>query len=161
MNQPIQDQATSLESLTCRWRALIGRECARVEYSVEARVIREYADLFGYSSARFHSRDAAVAEGYRSLVAPAAFGAVYTMHAVLAVLHDPILDVPFAWNLHAGQLLNFGEPVCAGDLLTTIVTLQNVAPKPPNLFYALGTRTTNAEGAICATGTSTHVVRVP
>jgi len=157
----MHEQAVSLASLVCRWQALIGSEIARVEYSVEPSIIREYADLFGYSSARFHSVGAAVSEGFRSLVAPAAFGAVYTMHAVLAALHDPILDVPFAWSLHAGQSIDFDEPVCAGDVLTTTVTLQNVAPKPPNLFYAFGTRTTNTEGAICATGMSTHVVRVP
>lgn len=150
-----------LDALSERWRPLVGSYRRAAEYHATEDVLRGYADLFGYRSDRFHRAEAAVAEGFRGLVAPAAFAAVYTMQAVLVALHDDELGVPFAWNLHAGQSLEIGEPVCAGDDITTTVTLRDVIPKPPNLFYVLETRSTLADGAVCATGSSTQVVRFP
>jgi acyl dehydratase len=149
----------SLPELTARWRDAVGAICATTEHRIEEGVLRNYADLFGYTSPRFHSARAARAEGYQGLVAPAGYAAVYTHEAVLVALHDPDLGVPFAWNLHAGQSLDLFEPVCAGDVLTTTVTLSEVVPRPPNLFYSFTTETRNGDGRLCASGISTQVVR--
>jgi acyl dehydratase len=151
--------ALTLADLAGRWEVSIGTRYATVEHRVEEPVLRSYAELFGYTADRFRSVEAALAEGFRGLVAPAGYGAVYTMQAVLAALHNPELGVPFAWNLHAGQSLDFGEPVCAGDVLTTTVTLSQVARREPNLFYAFETESRTAGGLLCATGVSTQVVR--
>jgi acyl dehydratase len=153
------ESGLTLPELADRWEGAIGRVFARVEHRVEEAVLRAYADLFGYVAPRFHSAEAARAEGFRGLVAPAGYAAVYTHDAVLAALHNPDLGVPFAWNLHAGQSLDFAEPACAEDVLTTTVTLSGVVPRPPNLFYSFTTETRRADGALCASGVSTQVVR--
>jgi acyl dehydratase len=153
------DAAPSLEELAARWRDAVGTVFGTAEHRVDGPVLRAYADLFGYAAPRFHSAEAARAEGFRGLVAPAGYAAVYTMQAVLLALHDPDLGVPFPRNLHAGQSLEFGEPVCAGDVVTTTVTLRGVAPRGANLFYAFDTSSRNADGQLCASGVSTQVVR--
>jgi hypothetical protein len=149
----------SLASLENHWRGLIGTRCAEEAYRVDDAVLVEYANLFGYRSARFHSREAAVGEGFRDLVAPAGFATVFTMQAVLGALHNPLLRVPFDRNLHAGQTLDFGEPVCANDRLSTTVTLHDMAAKGRNLFYYFATRTLNQDRLLCVSGLSTQVVR--
>lgn len=149
----------SLASLRDHWRTLVGTRCAEAVYQVHAPFLLEYAKLFGYQSARFHSREASLREGFRDLVAPAGFATVFTMQAVLTALHNPLLRVPFDWNLHAGQTLDFGEPVCVHDTLTTTVTLQDVAAKGQNLFYYFASRTLNQAGQLNVTGLSTQVVR--
>lgn len=153
--------ARTIDALSARWEGALGTTYATVEHRVEEARLRDYAELFGYREARFRSDAAARAEGYPALVAPPGHAAVYTMEAVLAALHSPELGVPFAWNLHAGQSLEFGEPVCAGDVLTTTVTLGEVRPQSRNLFYAFRTETVNGVGAVTASGTSTQVVRFP
>ena len=149
----------TLGELADRWQDALGGVFAAVEHRVDESVLRAYADLFGYGAPRFHSSEAARGEGFRDVVAPAGYAAVYTHEAVLAALHNPDLDVPFAWNLHAGQSLDFAEPVCTGDVLTTTVTLSEVVPRPPNLFYSFTTETRNAQSALCVSGVSTQVVR--
>ncbi|MGY1605125.1 MaoC family dehydratase [Geodermatophilus sp. SYSU D00815] len=151
----------ALDALADRWEGALGTTFATAEHRVEEPRVRAYADLFGHRAAWFRSGDAARAAGFRGLVAPAGYATVYTMEAVLVALHSPELGVPFAWNLHAGQSLEFGEPVCAGDVLTTTVTLREVRRRPPNLFYAFATETRNGDGQRTVSGTSTQVVRFP
>jgi acyl dehydratase len=153
------DEEPSLEELAARWADAVGTVFGTAEHQVDEPVLRAYADLFGYGAPRFHSAEAARAEGFRGLVAPAGYAAVYTMQAVLVALHEPGLGVPFARNLHAGQSLEFGEPVCAGDLVTTTVTLRGITPRGANLFYAFDTSSRNADGQLCASGVSSQVVR--
>jgi acyl dehydratase len=153
------ESGLTLAELADRWQDAVGGVFATVDHRVDEPVLRSYADLFGYTSPRFSSAEAARGEGFRGLVAPAGYAAVYTHEAVLVALHNRDLGVPFAWNLHAGQSLDFAEPVCAGDVLRTTVTLSGVVQRPPNLFYSFTTETRNAEGTLCASGVSTQVVR--
>jgi acyl dehydratase len=158
---PTDAEVPALTELAARWERALGTRYAAVEHRVDESDLLAYADLFGYRADRFRSAAAARAEGFRGLVAPAGYAAVYTMQAVLVALHAPALGVPFAWNLHAGQSLDFAEPVCAGDVLTTTVTLRAVRPRASNLFYAFETESRNQLGQLCASGVSTQVVRFP
>jgi N-terminal half of MaoC dehydratase len=161
VNAPTDAGLPLLTDLVARWESALGTRYAAVEHRVEESGLRAYADLFGYTAERFRSAEAARAEGFRGLLAPAGYAAVYTMQAVLVALHAPELGVPFAWNLHAGQSLDFGEPVCAGDVLTTTVTLRGVRPRGANLFYWFETESRTDSGLLTVSGASTQVVRLP
>jgi acyl dehydratase len=157
----IKDWDAVFADMEERLQSMVGSELATVEYPVRADVIERYAALFGYTADRFRSDAAAIAEGFVAQVAPAPFAAVYSMAALLEPLRTLTPEVPFGWNLHAGESIQFGAPVCAGDVLTTRVRLANARRKAGKLYYELRTETVNDRGQHCASAVSTCVVRVP
>ena len=54
---------------------------------------------------------------------------------------------------------SWGEPVCAGDVITTELTVGDIYAKGPNGFYVFETVSTNQDGAEVVRGTWTNIVR--
>ena len=88
-------------------------------YEVGLEKIREYANAVGEENPVHHDREAARAAGFRDVVAPPMFCVVYSAPAMGPAILDPEVGINLAAMVHGGQEFVWGEPVCAGDVITT------------------------------------------
>ena len=97
----------------------VGKEYPPTTYEVGLEKIREYANAVGEAEPVHHDREAAKAAGFRDVVAPPMFAVVYSSPALGPAILDPEVGINFAAMVHGGQEFDWGEPVCAGDEITT------------------------------------------
>ena len=137
----------------------VGKAYPSFEYEVGREKIREYAAAVGEGSGVHHDRDAARAAGFRDVVAPPMFCVVYSAGAMGPAVLDPEVGIDFTRLLHGGQEFVWGEPVCAGDVIATEVTIKDIYEKGANAFYVFESVSRNQDGAETARGTWTNIVR--
>jgi acyl dehydratase len=123
--------------------------------------IREYAAALGEADPIHSDRAAARARGFADVVAPPMFVAVYCEGPMDRAIDDTGLRDAAAATIHAGQEFRWGEPVIAGDTLTTTVELAAVEDKGPLTFYVFEHTTTNQRGAEASAGRWTIMLRRP
>lgn len=135
--------ATSADDLTSRLASAEGREWID-DQEVDADEVRAYADLHGYEA--------------NVGVVPPGYAAVLTMRAVLEVLHDAELDLPFDRNVHAAQDLEWVAPMRCGTRVRTRARVGNVKPRGRAVFFDVITVTTCADDVVVR-GIATQAVR--
>src|SRR5690242_5305482 len=113
----------------------IGKTYDPVTYTVGREKIREYASAIGAENPVHFEREAAEAAGYRDVVAPPMFCVVYSSRAVGPAVLDPEVGINFATMVHGGQVFEWGEPVCAGDEITTVTKVTEIYEKDGKGFY--------------------------
>jgi acyl dehydratase len=139
--------------------ANVGRTYPPLDYEVGREKIREYANAVGEADPVHHDRDAAQAAGFRDVVAPPMFCVVYSAPAMGPALLDPALGIDFGRLLHGGQEFSWGEPVCAGDVIATAVSVGDIFERPIGTFYVLESTSTNQDGDEVVRGRWTNIVR--
>jgi len=139
--------------------AAIGKEYPPTTYEVGLEKIREYAHAVGQSEPVHHDRDAAHAAGFRDVVAPPMFTVVYSAPAMGPAILDPEVGINFAAMVHGGQEFVWGEPVCAGDEITTRAKVREIYEKDGKGFYVFESVSTNQNGDEVVRGTWTNIVR--
>jgi acyl dehydratase len=137
----------------------VGKEWAGDPFTVEAERIEQYASAVGEDNPVHHDAEVAKAEGFRDLVAPPMFCVVYSAPAMAPAILDPEVAMNFATMVHGGQEFAWGEPVCAGDEITTSVTCKSISERIGNGFYVFESVSTNQDGAETVRGTWTNIVR--
>ena len=137
----------------------IGKKYPAVEYEVGREKIREYANAVGHDDPVHHDRDAAQSAGFRDVVAPPMFAVVYSAPAVGPSIFDPEVGINFAMMVHGGQEFVWGEPVCAGDTVTTTNQFKDFSEKDGKKFYVFESVSTNQDGAEVCRATWTNIVR--
>jgi acyl dehydratase len=137
----------------------VGKRYPPVIYEVGREKIREYAHAIGATNPVHHDRDAALAAGYRDVVAPPMFCVVYSAPAVGPAVLDPEVGINFATMVHGGQEFVWGEPVCSGDEITTTTTVTDIHERDGKGFYVFESVSTNQDGAEVVRGTWTNIVR--
>ncbi len=137
----------------------VGKEYPPVEYEVGREKIREYAAAVGEESPVHGDRDAAAAAGFRDVVAPPMFAVVYSAPAVGPAVFDPDVGINFPAMVHGGQEFVWGEPVCAGDTITTTASVGEIYEKDGKGFYVFKSVSVNQDGAEVVRGTWTNIVR--
>lgn len=130
-------------ALATRVESAAGREWIDVQL-IDPDEVRAYAQLHGY---RAHSDDV-----------PLGYGALLTMRAVLNVLHDADLALPFDRNVHAAQDLEWVAPMREGTKVRTRATVGNVKRGERALFFDVVTVTTDADDVVLR-GVATQAVR--
>lgn len=113
---------------------------------IEATEVAAFRELHGYDQ-----------EGSAD-IAPPGFAAILVQRAVLHVLHDPELDLPFDRNLHAAQALEWVGILRTGTPLTTTARVENVRPRDRAVFFDVRTVTTDDSGEVLR-GVATEAVR--
>ncbi len=136
-----------------------GKTYPPFEYEVGREKIREYANAVGESSPVHHDREAARGAGFRDVVAPPMFAVVYSTGSVAPGVLDPELGINLARMLHGSQEFVWGEPVCAGDTITTTTTLRDLYERGGMEFYVFESVSTNQDGQETVRGTWTNIVR--
>jgi acyl dehydratase len=139
--------------------AVKGKTYPPHEYEVGTEKIREYAHAVGESNPVHLDREAARAAGFRDVVAPPMFAVVYSWGALGAAVLDPEVGVDFARLVHGGQEFVWGEPVCAGDLISTEASVKDVYERAGNGFFIFESVSRNQDGEEVVRGIWTNIVR--
>ncbi|HEV2074960.1 MAG TPA: MaoC family dehydratase N-terminal domain-containing protein [Thermoleophilaceae bacterium] len=140
-------------------REAVGRRYPPFEYEVGREKVREYANAVGEASPVHHDREEARAAGFRDVAAPPMFCVVYSAGAMGPAVLDRELGIDFARLLHGAQEFTWGEPVCAGDVITTRASVADVYEKGQNGFYVFESRSRNDRGQEVVHGIWTNIVR--
>ena len=129
------------------------------EYEVGREKIREYAFAVGEDNPVYFDRAAAQDAGFRDVPAPPMFVVVYSAGAMAPAIFDPEVAMNFAAMVHGGQEFVWGEPVCAGDTISTVAEVKDISEKDGKGFYVFESVSTNQEGQEVVRGTWTNIVR--
>jgi len=73
---------------------------------------------------------------------------------------DPEVGINLAAMVHGGQSFEWGEPVCAGDVITTTPRLADLSEKNGMSFYVFESVSVNQDGDETVRATWTNIVRV-
>jgi acyl dehydratase len=137
----------------------VGKTWKGFTYEVGLEKIREYANAVGESAPVHHHREAAREAGFRDVVAPPMFAVVYSAGAMGPAIFDPDVGMDFARMLHGSQQFVWGEPVCAGDSVTTDVEWKDLSEKDGKQFFVFESVSRNQDGDEVVRGTWTNIVR--
>ncbi len=137
----------------------IGKTYEPATYTVGREKIAEYAHAIGAENPVHFDRDAAQAAGYRDVVAPPMFCVVYSSRAMGPAVLDPEVGINYATMVHGGQEFVWGEPVCAGDEVTTFAKVTEIYEKDGKGFYVFESVSSNQDGDEVVRGTWTNIVR--
>ncbi|MEA2216401.1 MAG: hypothetical protein QOK19_1962, partial [Solirubrobacteraceae bacterium] len=97
---------------------------------------------------------------FRDVVAPPMFCVVFSGGALGPAIFDPEVGMDFARMLHGSQEFVWGEPVCAGDVVTTDVEWKDYSEKADGKkFFVFESVSRNQEGDEVVRGTWTNIVR--
>jgi acyl dehydratase len=138
---------------------LKGKQHPPFEYEVGREKIREYAWAVGETNQIHIDPEAAKAAGFKNVVAPPMFCVVYSARAMAPAILDPELGINLALMVHGSQEFEWGEPVIAGDTITTEVTVTDLYEKDGKEFYVFGSESKNQSGETTVKGTWTNIVR--
>jgi acyl dehydratase len=103
--------------------------------------------------------EAARAAGFADVVAPPMFAVVYSAPVMAPAIFDPEVGINLATMVHGGQEFAWGEPVVAGDEITTTAEVKDVSERNGMGFYVFETVSRNQDGDTVCTGTWTNIVR--
>lgn len=130
-----------------------------VDYEVGREKIREYAAVTGEESRIFYEAEPARQAGFRNVVAPPMFCAVYCAPAMAQAVFDPEFGIDRARFVHGEQRFEWFEPVCAGDTIATTSELVETYAKRDNAFYVFGSTSQNQRGEGTMKARYTGIVR--
>jgi acyl dehydratase len=137
----------------------VGKTWNGFTYEVGLEKIREYANAIGEGNPVHHHRDAAREAGFRDVVAPPMFAVVYSAGAMGPVMFDPDVGMNFARMLHGSQEFVWGEPVCAGDAITTDVEWKDRSERDDKTFFVFESVSRNQDDQEVVRATWTNIVR--
>jgi acyl dehydratase len=137
----------------------IGKQWPEASFEVDAARIEQYASAVGEQNPVYHDPEAAKAAGFRGQVAPPMFCVVYSAPALGPAIMDPDVGINLPAMVHGGQEFEWGEPVCAGDRITTVATCKEIYEKDGRGFYVFESVSTNQDGEETVRGTWTDIVR--
>jgi len=136
-----------------------GKRYPPYEYEVGKEKIREYAHAVGEDDPVYFDREAAKKAGFRDIPAPPMFAVVYSAGSVGPAVVDPEVGVNLGMMVHGGQEFVWGEPVCAGDTISTETTVKDIYEKDGRGFYVFESVSQNQDGREVVRATWTDIVR--
>jgi acyl dehydratase len=138
----------------------VGKTWDGFTYEVGLEKIREYANAIGEAGSVHHDREAAQAAGFRDVVAPPMFAVVFSAGAMGPAIFDGDVGMDFSRMLHGSQEFVWGEPVCAGDVVTTDIEWKDYSEKDDGKkFFVFESVSRNQDGDEVVRGTWTNIVR--
>jgi acyl dehydratase len=136
-----------------------GKKYEPYSYEVGKEKVREYAHAVGEDNPIYFDRDAAREAGFRDIPAPPMFAAVYSAGSVGPAVVDPDVGINLAMMVHGGQEFVWGEPVCAGDTITTETVVKEIEERDGRGFYVFESVSRNQDGQEVVRATWTNIVR--
>ncbi len=136
-----------------------GKSFPAFDYEVGKEKIAEYARAVGEDNPVYFERDKAKEAGFRDIPAPPMFAVVYSAGAMAPAITDPEVGMNLMAMVHGGQEFVWGEPVCAGDTITTTAEVIDIAEKGGKGFYVFESVSKNQDGDEVVRGTWTNIVR--
>ncbi len=136
-----------------------GKSFPPFEYEVGKEKIAEYARAVGEDNPVYFERDKAKKAGFRDVPAPPMFAVVYSAGAMAPAVTDPEVGMNLMAMVHGGQEFAWGEPVCAGDTITTTAEVIDISEKDGKGFYVFESVSKNQDGDEVVRATWTNIVR--
>ena len=136
-----------------------GKSFPAFDYEVGKEKIAEYARAVGEDNPVYFERDKAKEAGFRDIPAPPMFAVVYSAGAMAPAITDPEVGINLMAMVHGGQEFVWGEPVCAGDTITTTAEVIDISEKDGKGFYVFESVSKNQDGDEVVRGTWTNIVR--
>jgi acyl dehydratase len=136
-----------------------GKAFPPFEYEVGKEKIAEYARAVGEDNPVYFERDKAKEAGFRDIPAPPMFAVVYSAGAMAPAITDPEVGINLMAMVHGGQEFTWGEPVCAGDTITTTAEVADISEKDGKGFYVFESVSSNQNGDEVVRATWTNIVR--
>ena len=130
-------------------------------YAVGVEKLREFATAIGDTNPACHDPAAARALGHPDVVAPPTFPFVLSFAASRQVIADPELAIDYSRVVHGEQRFVADRPIRAGDLLTTVVTIDSIRSAGGHDMLTTRSEVSTTEGEHVVTAFSTLVVRGP
>ena len=87
------------------------------------------------------------------------FAVVYSSPAVGPLIFDPEIELNFAMMVHGAQDFQWGEPVIAGDEITTTASVQDIFEDEGRGYYVFESVSVNQRGEQVCRGIWTNIVR--
>ena len=142
-------------------RDVIGRQYpAPTTYEVGREAIRRFAEAIGDDSPAYTDPAAARALGHPDVIAPPTFLTVLNFRfATSGPVADPELGLDYSRVVHGEQSFELHRPVRAGDVLTCVLTVEDIRDAGRNELIVSRTDVTDATGARVATVRGTTVSR--
>ena len=128
-------------------------------FFVGAEKIREFARAIGDDNPLYLDQDAARRAGYPDLIAPPTFAIAVIMKAQDKLLFDPDLGLDFSVVVHRDQRFVHHRPIHAGDVLTSIPSVDEVRVMAGNDVISLRTEVVDPDGKPVCTAYGTLVAR--
>ena len=135
-----------------------GKSFPAFDYEVGKEKIAEYARAVGEDNPVYFERDKAKEAGFRDIPAPPMFAVVYSAGA-MAPRSPTRSGINLMAMVHGGQEFSWGEPVCAGDTITTTAEVADISEKDGKGFYVFESVFKNQDGDEVVRGTWTNIVR--
>jgi acyl dehydratase len=141
-------------------QSFIGRQYPpTAPYEVGREKIREFADAIKDSSPLHRDPDAAKAAGHPDVIAPPTFAVILSMRAHDVIVADPQLGLDYSRVVHGHQDFTHHRPIRAGDVLVTVVHVDDVKARAGNDFLTVRAEITTVDGEPVCTAKSTLVAR--
>ena len=137
----------------------IGKSYEPAQYAVGREKIREYAHAVGETNPLHLDVDAARAAGYADVVAPPMFAAVYSVPSLGPSLFDPEIELNIMMMVHGSQEFEWGEPVVAGDEISTMASVKDISERDGRGYYVFQSDSRNQRGERVCRATWTNIVR--
>ena len=139
--------------------SFVGRTWPPRTYTVGREKIREFAAAVGATDPVHTDEEAARAAGHPGVIAPPTFPVVFTWEATREVVDDPALGLDFTRVVHRDQSFELHRPVVAGDVLTTVVSVDEIRELAGNDVVTFRCDVTDPGGATVLVSTATLVGR--
>jgi acyl dehydratase len=136
-----------------------GKSFPAFEYEVGKEKVAEYARAVGEDNPVYFERDAAKEAGFRDIPAPPMFAVVFSAGAMGPAITDNEVGIDLMSMVHGGQEFTWGEPVCAGDTITTTAKVIDISENDGKGFYVFESVSQNQDGDEVVRGTWTNIVR--
>jgi acyl dehydratase len=142
-------------------RDLLGRRYpAPVPFEVGRESIRRFAEAVGDPHPAYVDPDAARALGHPDVIAPPTYLTVLGFrYAEQGPVADPELGLDYAQVVHGSQAFELHRPVRAGDVLSSVQSIEEIKDIGRNEVLTTLTEVTDADGQPVATLRSTLVSR--
>ena len=145
--------------------AAVGTEWPATSYEVGREKIREYAAALAIDAPIHRDHDAARAAGFRAVVAPPVFAAVYVARSLAGAMFDPAAgifdpDLGLAGYrfVQRRQEFEWHEPVCSGDAIATVARLTAAEDRDGARYRTFESESVNQDGALVLRGRYQGVV---
>jgi len=143
--------------ITDEMRAAIGQESEPTTIEVDRTAVRMFARAVGYTDLIYYDEEYAKSKGYRSLPAPIGFlgHPIFRPDIPARPAYIMPFKSPYSRILNGGTDVEYYEPICAGDVLTSTSKIADIVERTggigPMLLITGETTYKNQEGRVVAT----------
>jgi hydroxyacyl-ACP dehydratase HTD2-like protein with hotdog domain len=145
--------------ITDEMRAAIGQESEPATIEVEKTAVRMFARAVGYTDLIYYDEEYAKSKGYRNLPIPMGFlgnpgNPIFRPDRPPRPAYIMPFQSPYRRILNGGTDIEYYEPICAGDVLTSTAKIADISERSasmgPMLIITGETNYKNQDGRVVA-----------